>query len=84
MFNYFSVNKLISKTKPGFQPSDSCFNQLLSITHKMLTSFDNELEVQIAFLDISKAFDEVWHKGLIFKLNKTVFLVNFFTSYLTF
>ena len=30
MFNYFSVNKPISKNQSGFQPDDSCINQLLS------------------------------------------------------
>ena len=28
MFIYFSANKLISKNQFGFQPGDSCFNQL--------------------------------------------------------
>ena len=56
-------------------------NQLLSITHEMFTTFDSGLEVRRLFLDISKAFDKVWHEGFIFKLKKTAFLVNFFTSY---
>ena len=70
MFNYFSVNKLISKNQSGFQPGDSCINQLLSITYEIFTSFDDELEVRKVFLDISKAFDKVWHEGLIFKLKQ--------------
>ena len=45
MFIYFSANKLISKNQCGFQLGDSCINQLLSITHKIFTSFDNGLEV---------------------------------------
>ena len=28
---YFSASKLISKSQSGFQPGDSCINQLLSI-----------------------------------------------------
>ena len=83
MFISFSANKLISKNQSGFQPNDPCIYQLLSITHKISTSFDNGLEVRSVFLDISKAFDKVWHEGLIFKLKKkkTAFLVNFFRSY---
>ena len=65
MFIYFSANKLISKNQSGFQPGDSCINQLLSITHEIFTSFDNGLEVRSVFLDISKAFDKVWYEGLI-------------------
>ena len=31
---------------------------------------DEGLEVRFIFFDISKAFDKVWHKGLIFKLKR--------------
>ena len=46
MFIYLSANNLISKNQSGFQPGDSCINQLLSITHEMFTSFNNGLEVR--------------------------------------
>ena len=44
--------------------------QLLSITHEIYKSFDYNLSVDIKgiFLNILKAFDKVWHDGLIFKL----------------
>ena len=70
IFKYFSVNKLISKNQSGFQSSDSCINQLLSITQKLFTFFDNRIEVRTVSLDISKALDKVWHDGLIFKLKQ--------------
>ena len=35
---------------------------------KVLSAFDMGLEVRGIFLDISKAFDKVWHDELIFKL----------------
>ena len=70
MFIYFSANKLISKNQSGFQPGNSCINQLLSITYEIFTSLDNGLEVRSVFLDISKAFDKVWHEWLIFKLKQ--------------
>ena len=70
MFIYFSSNKLISKNQSSFQTGDSRINQLLSITHEIFTSFDNGLEVRSISLDISKAFDKVWHEGLIFKLKQ--------------
>ena len=70
IFIYFSTNKLISKIQSGFQPVDSCINQLLSIIHEIFTSFDNGLEVRSAFLDIYNAFDEVRHERLFFKLKQ--------------
>ena len=52
------------------KPGDSCINQPLSIIHEIFQSFDEGLEVRSVFLDISKAFDKVWHKGLTFKLSQ--------------
>ena len=69
IFEYLTINKLISDNQSGFKPGDSCVNQLLSITHEIYHSLDNGLKVRGVFLDISKAFDKVWHKGLILKLN---------------
>ena len=57
----------------GFKPRDSCFNQLLSITHDIYKSSDVGLKVRAVFLDISKAFDEVWRDGLILKLKQAGF-----------
>ena len=63
-------NKLFTEFQSGFMPGDPCVAQLLSVTREIYKSFDcnppaGEREI---FLDISKAFDKIWHEGLIFKL----------------
>ena len=68
LYKFFNKNDL-SSSQSDFWPGDSCINQLLPITHKMYQSFDNDLMVRGVFLDISKAFDKVWHKILILKLS---------------
>ena len=72
MFKYFKDNDLLVKCQSGFLPGDSCVSQLLRITHDIFKAFDGNpsLETRGLFLDISKAFDKVWHKGLLFKLKR--------------
>ena len=70
MFRFLLENDLVSPTQSGFKPGDSYSNQLLSITHKGFQSLDEGFEVRSVFLNFSKAFDKVWHKGLIFKLSQ--------------
>ena len=86
LFEYLDEHKLLSKHQSGFRPNDSCINQLLSIIHDIYTGFDDgtTLEVRGVFLDMPKAFDKVWHEGLIYKLRQvgisgeTLALINSF------
>ena len=70
-YEYFSNNNIINVNQSGFRSGDSCTNQLSVIVHEILKSFDSSttLDVRGVFLDISKAFDRVWHEGLIYKLS---------------
>ena len=52
---------MLNVNQSGFQPSDSCEYQVLSIIHNVYAGFDQKapLEVRSCFLDISKAFAKV-------------------------
>ena len=76
MFGFFPDKGLISSNLPGFRPEDSSIIQLLSITHNIYKSFDDGYEVEGVFLNILKAFDRVWHNGIIFKLQENGILGN--------
>ena len=72
LYSFLTNNDLITKNQSGFRPRDSCSNQLLDLIDTIHKSFDATptLEVRAVFMDISKAFDKVWHNGLIFKLEQ--------------
>ena len=70
VFNYFRTNFLLSIYQSGFQPGDSTVNQLIKVYHMLCEALDSKKEVKIVFCDISKAFDRVWHDGLVYKLKR--------------
>ena len=71
IYKYLVANNLISEHQSGFRPGDSTTNQLLYLVHSIHLALDEKKEVRSVFLDISKAFDKVWHVGLLFKLQQT-------------
>ena len=79
MYALLNVNNLFSKNQSGFRPGDDIST---STIYKAFEEYD---ETRAVFLDISKAFDKVWHKGLLFKLKCNRIsgsLLNVFDNYL--
>jgi len=85
LYTYIFQNGFISDKQSGYRNGDSTIKQLLSITHEIYRAFDANEEVRAVFLDISRAFDRVWHEGLIHKLKKLGVdgdMINILTSFL--
>ena len=70
MYNFFLENNLLYKYQSRFLPKNSTTFQLVDIYHHICQSFDSKQFSCMVFCDISKAFDRVWHKGLLFKLRQ--------------
>ena len=85
IFEHLCANQLLTPNQSGFRPGDSTVNQLLSITHQIYSAIEEfpSRETRAVFLDISKAFDKVWHDGLLFKLKKYGISGSLFTGILS-
>ena len=86
LFKYLITNGMLTDTNSGFRKNDSSINRLLAILEEVYQGIDNNKNSIFISLDISKAFDRVWHKGLLFKLRRCGVqgpLLNWFKSYLS-
>ena len=68
LYSFLQHNTLLSSNNSGFHSGDSTINQLTSITHIIYKAIDKGKDIRVVFLDMSKAFDKVWHKGIVHKL----------------
>ena len=83
VYNHFTSNNLITKYQSGFRPNDSVTNQLICLVDSIHSSLYKNLYVRSVFLDMSKAFDNVWHEGLLLKQNGIIGkLLNLLKCYL--
>ena len=86
VYNYFHTTDLLSSHQSGFRPGDSTVNQLAYLYNTFCQAIDAKKDIKIVFCDVSKAFDKVWHKGLLYKLHRTGIrgrLLSWFNNYLT-
>ena len=68
LHNHFVDNNILTPFQSGFTPGDSTVNQLTYLYNTLCHALDSGKEVRVIFCDISKAFDRVWHAGLVHKL----------------
>ena len=86
LFNYIRENDILTSFQSGFIAGDSTTFQLLHTCHAFCEAFDAGKEVRVVFCNISKAFDRVWHRGLLYKLSRigcSDHLIKWFSSYLS-
>ncbi len=68
MYNFFKSLGLLSTRNSGFKERDSTINQLIHLCHNIYQGLDSSKDVCLVFLDVSKAFDKVYHPALLHKL----------------
>ena len=85
MYSFSMEIGFLYKLQSGFRPGDSAINQLIFFVHKIYEALESGREVGAVFVDISKAFDKVWHADLLCKseaLGVQLPLLQWFESYL--
>ena len=58
----------INKHQSGFRRAKSTDDHLFRLSQSIMESFNRGEHVVAAFLDVKKAFDNVWHNGLRYKI----------------
>ena len=84
--SYHHLAPLIYKMQHGFMRGKSTTTQLLEVYHNILENVAGGEEVDVIYLDLTKAFDKVPHNTLLKKLESSGIrgpLLSWFHSYLT-
>lgn len=78
--------KTIPEYQFGFKSGYNTTLQLSRLSHVIRSNFNQKQSTGMILLDMEKAFDTVWHNGLIHKLNETetpLYLTKIIKSYLS-
>lgn len=86
MMTHINENSIFADEQFGFRLGHSTTHQLLRVSNLIRSNKSEGYSTGAALLDIEKAFDSVWHKGLIAKLkrfNFPIYIVKIIQNYLT-
>lgn len=84
--SWIATKELLSKYQCGFRHKKQTKDHILRIFQDALKAFNNNMYMGALFIDIEKAFDKVWHSGLLHNLDELqipVYLGRWIESYLT-
>jgi hypothetical protein len=68
VFREVNEHRLLRDEQFGFRPRHSTILQLARLVERVKRNFDERRLTGAGFLDVAKAFDSVWIKGLIYRL----------------
>lgn len=79
-------NNIMMPEQFGFRRGHSTSHQLLRLTNTIRSNKAVSKSTAMALLDVEKAFDNVWHDGLVYKLvslNVPTYLIKIIQNYLS-
>ena len=72
---YTETNNIIQNEQFGFRKEHSTVHQVKRIVNFISNNKSTRKSTGIVLLDVEKAFDSIWHNGLIFKFDKFGYLI---------
>ncbi len=76
IYSYLRCHGLINEHQSAVTQGDSTFNQLIAICNKLYKNIDCGNKMLVVYFDLTKVFDKVWHKILLYKIKKCEFKRN--------
>jgi hypothetical protein len=67
-FQYLESQRLLANTKYGFRRKRSTLDCLIAQYQELVEFSPQGHDIRLLSFGISKSFDRVWHKGLLYKL----------------
>ncbi len=67
--DWMHKNKIIVNYQSGFRRNHQTRDHIMRVIQNGLSSFNRKEKLGAIFIDIEKAFDSVWHDGLLSKLD---------------
>jgi hypothetical protein len=83
---YLEQNNLIIHCQSGFRAKRQTRDNLFHLVQKAKENFHRGNETLSIFFDIEKAFDKMWHQGLLYKfhqINLPYYLIRFLENFLS-
>ena len=70
LYKFCIDHNVLTSRNSGLKKLNSTVNQLIHVSILIYKGLDCDIKIACTFLDLSKAFDHVWHDGLLFELER--------------
>ena len=70
LYWWLEASKLLNVHQAGFRSGHRTEDQLFTLTQKVIDGFHEKKSTTAVFVDLKQAYDHVWRKGLLFKMQR--------------
>ena len=70
LYWYLEKNGLLNNSQAGFRRGSRTEDQLFRLTQEVIDGFQAKKDTYAIFIDLQQAYDRIWRKGLLMKMQK--------------